>query len=466
MRRSDRDERGAVVILVSLSLVVLGMACAMAIDVGQLAQLHRHAQTTVDDAAISGADLLEEGTDSLNQIVTATETYIDENWGSVQVAAWGTCPSIPAGFSVPAGSAENCVTFNDASTATATAINVLLPPQSIPFTLARLGGFTSGTVEASATAMVVPGTSPCAICVLGSSGVTLNDTGSGKFTVTDGPESGNAGIIVNSPGTPAAEITGGSGTITAPAIDVVGTYSSGKGGFTPTPTTGVSPVQDPLGSIVAPTPAPSTIPNRTYSSNSAGGTLPANTYGSISIGGNGSVTIPPGNYSSISVTGSATLILESGSYFITGAFSVGGTGGANVTEAGGVLLYFTCSSGSVIAACTSGQAGGSISLTGTGQMDLAPQATGPYANLTVFYDRNNDAPMNLSGTPNLSLSGTVYAKSSALALNGDGGTLSSLLVVKSATISGTAGITVNYDASDNAAPPGVPYLCSTTANNC
>jgi hypothetical protein len=41
-----------------------------------------------------------------------------------------------------------------------------------------------------------------------------------------------------------------------------------------------------------------------------------------------------------------------------------------------------------------------------------------------------------------------------------------LIIVNSASVSGTGGIGVNYDASQNAAPPGSPYLCSTTANNC
>lgn len=453
-------------ILVSMSLVLLGMACAMAVDIGNVAQLHRHAQYTVDDAALSGADLLENGTDTLNQIVTATETYIDENWGNTGGAAWGTCPSIPSGFSVPSGSAENCITFNGDSTADATAISVELPPQTVPFSLARLGGFTSGTVEAAASAVIVPGTSPCALCILGTSGLTLNDTGSGTFTVTS-TSSNNAGITVNSPGTPDAEI-GGSGTISAPQINLVGTYVvKNSGVFQPTPTTGTTPVPDPLGNLPVPTPAGDTIPSQTYSGSGSGVVLPADTYGNISLNGSGSVTIPPGNYDNINVTGSATLILESGTYFIAGTFSVGGTGSANVIEDGGVLLYFTCSSGSQLAACaTGGQAGGSLSLSGTGNMSLAPATTGTYANLTVFYDRNNNAPMTLSGTPGLSFSGSVYAKSSALALNGTGSTLQSLIVVNSASISGTGSIGVNYDAGKNATVPGSPYLCSTSANNC
>jgi len=333
--------------------------------------------------------------------------------------------------------------------------------------VARLGGFTSGTVKALATAVIVPGVAPCALCLLGPSGLTLDDTGTGTFTVTDAAGSLNAGIIVDSNATPAAYING-SGTISAPAIGVVGTDKvKNAGTFSPTPTDGVTPVPDPLGGLAPPTPTSTTIPAGSYSCNSACGTLPANTYGSISLGAGGTLTIPPGNYSSISVIGSATLTMEAGIYFITGPFTVGGTGGASVNESSGVLMYFTCSSGNQIVACASGgQSGGSLSLGGTGSMTFSPQTTGTYAGMTIFYDRNNNAPMSLSGTPGLSLTGTIYAKDSALSLNGTGTTLGSLIIVDSATISGTGSIGVHYDAAANARPPGVPYLCSTTANNC
>jgi Putative Flp pilus-assembly TadE/G-like len=466
--RSARDEGGAVAILVAISLVVLCMAGAMAVDLGNVAQLHRHAQYTVDDAAISGADLLEQGTDTLTQIVSSTEGYIDENWRNLSSSAWDTCPNIPSGFSAPSGSLENCVTFNGTATATASAISVELPPQSVPFTLARLGGFMSGTVEALASAVIVPGTAPCALCVLGPTGLTLDDTGTGSFTVTDASGSGNAGIVVDSTATPAAYING-SGSITAPQIGVVGTYGvKHSGTFQPTPTTGVSPVPDPLGGLAPPAPGNGgAIPTQTYSCNSTCGTLPSGTYGNVSLGGNGTLTIPPGNYNTIGVTGSAVLTLEPGIYFIAGSFTVGGTGGASVYESEGVLLYFTCMSGSQLAACASGgQSGGTLSLSGTGSMTLEPQSTGPYANLTVFYDRNNDAGITLSGTPGLSITGTIYAKSASLALNGTGDTLASYIIVNSATISGNGSIGVNYDASQNLNPPGAPYLCSTTANNC
>ena len=469
-RRSARDERGAVAILVALSLVVLGMACAMAVDLGNIGQLHRHAEFTVDDAAISGADLLQQGTDSLPQIVAATESYVDEDWRNIPSAAWDTCPDIPTGFSAPSGSGQDCVTFNATSTATATAINVEIPPQSIPFSVARIGGFTSATVEASASAVVAPGTAPCALCLLGPGGLTLSLNGSGSFTVTDSgtpPGGQEAGIAVNSSASPAAQIIGNSGSITAPVIGVVGT-ASGRG-FVPPPVP-IQPVQDPLAYLTEPTPSPTAIPSLTYTNTGTnGGVLPSAIYGNISLSGGANLTIPPGNYNNISVGGNATLTLETGSYFITGAFTVGGTGGTVDQSGTGVLLYFTCSNsaGTQVDACANGgQSGGSLALSGTGSVNLYPQTTGQYANVTVFYDRNNNAPMSISGTPGMLLQGTIYAKDSALSLNGTGDTLESMIIVNSASISGNGSIAVNYNASQNASLQGKPYLCSTTANNC
>jgi hypothetical protein len=301
--------------------------------------------------------------------------------------------------------------------------------------------------------------------LLGPAGLTLSLNGSGSFTVTDSVGSGEAGIAVNSPATPAAKIIGGSGTITAPQIGVVGT-SSGRG-FNPPPVP-IQPVQDPLGYLSEPTPSPATIPSLTYTNTGTnGGILPAGIYGNISLSGGATLTIPPGNYNSISVGGNAALTLETGSYFITGPFTVGGTGGTVDQSGTGVLLYFTCSSGNQVVACAGGgQSGGSLALSGTGSVNLYPQTTGPYANLTVFYDRNNNAPMSISGTPGMALQGTIYAKDSALSLNGTGNTLESMIIVNSAAISGTGSIAVNYNASQNASLPGTPYLCSTTANNC
>ena len=455
----------------ALLLVPLFLIAALAIDFGNLSQVHESGQNAVDEAALSGAGLLGQKTDSDAQVATAVEAYLQENFSGITSSEWDNCPatSTPPGFSAPVGTVENCVTFNGASSA----ISVVLPPQLVRYAFAQAGALRGTTIETSATAMATVGTSPCAICVLGPSGLTFSDTGSGTFTVTD-TDGGSAGILVDSNASPALKITG-SGSLTAPTIGVVGsTGVTGSGTFSPAPATGVQPVSDPL-AYLSPPPSGTTVQAATYTcsgSSCSPNPIPAGTYSDISVTGGASVTIPPGTYNSISV-GQGGLVLESGIYVITGQFSVPNT--SSVTEIAnggstGVLLYFTCSSSSggttQTAACSSGETGGSLSLTGSPTVDLSPMTSGPYAGVTVFYDRNNSSATQITGGGGIQLSGTFYAKSSALTMNGSGGAISSMVVVGSVTISGGGSLAVDYSSSENAQLPGVPYLCSVQAGNC
>ena len=459
-------------VLFAVSLSALCLCLGLAIDLGNVAQTHAKGQNAVDDAAISGADLLASGSYSTTQVVSTVETYVNENFAPITSTQWNSCSpgSVPSGFSAPAGSNENCITFNAASTV----VNVALPPQMVRYTFGRVGGLLGTTIALSAAAMSTTGTGACVLCLLGPSGTTLSVTGNGSFTVTN--DSSSAGIAVDSNSTAAGSITG-SGTIQAngtgsPQINVVGgTQVTGSGSFSPTPHTGASSTPDPLGGLATPSVAGTPIPTGAYSC--TGSTCPSiptpNPYGSISVTGSGGVTIPPGTYSRISLTGNGNITFEPGSYVMTGPFSV--TGNGTIGDAGGsssgVFLYFTCSSGSVVQACASaGQGGGSISLTGNGAVDLSPESSGTYAGLTMFYDRNNTSPTDITGNGGLELSGTVYAKSSTLNTTGNGGEISSMIIVRAANVTGNASIAIDYNASTNISLPGSSYLCSIQAGNC
>lgn len=469
-RGVDRsDERGIITVLVALSISAVCVFAALAIDLGNVAQTRTHAQNAVDNAAVSGAELLESGTSTESQVVSSVESYVQENFVQLAAATWDTCPpsSIPSGFSAPAGSGEDCVTFNGAGTD----VNVAIPPQFVEYGFGRVTGVLGATVETAATAKVTSIGAPCVLCLLGPTGTTLSDTGSGTFTVTDNGT--NAGIAVDSNSSSAGSITG-SGSIVAngvgsPQIEVVGgTSVTGSGRFSPTPKTGAASVPDPLAALAAPSVAGSSIPAASYSC--TGSTCPSisgpNIYGSISVTGSGSVTIPPGYYRSITVSGSGGITLEPGTYVLIGQFSV--TGSGSVSEmSGGVFFYFTCGASNVVGTCSSGgQSGGSLSLTGSGSVKLSPTSSGTYAGLTIFYDRNNTAGVTITGSGGLQLSGTVYAKSSALTLTGSGGSISSMMIAKSTSITGSGSVSVNYNSSTNVPISGSAYLCSVQAGNC
>ena len=292
-----------------------------------------------------------------------------------------------------------------------------------------MGASTAVTASGSraATGTAAP---PCAMCLLDSSasGALSMTMSSGGISVTGGK------LVVDSTSATAASIVG-SGTVTTSGSNLVagGYQVVDAGGFTPTPITGSVALSDPLSTLPAP---------------SVSGT--ASSVNLVVTSG----TINPGIYSSISATGAGiTLTMNPGIDVITGSFSV--TGGVSVTG-NGVLLCFGCSS--YPTACTPGQSGGSLSLTGTGTFSLtAPTAstcssipaTCASKGMLVYYDRNDAATMSITGT-GTGPGGTIYGRSAWLTLTtSGGGTVSSSIIVDKVTFTGSGTLTVSYQSSQN-----------------
>lgn len=297
------------------------------------------------------------------------------------------------------------------------------------------------------------------MCLLGS-GTDLEASGSptAQITVTGGP------IIDNSTASCAAEINGtNSGITDTSGIEIAGsgTACGPPSSYTPSPTTGNAVTPDPLANL----PVPSTT----------GLSGPQ----SVSVAGHQSLTIGPGIYSSISVTANGNLTLSPGLYVITGPMTVSGNSSSSV-QGTGVVLYFTCGTGTMPAGCN-GQPGGSLSVSGQGTFSFSAPTTAncstspsvcPWTGLLIFYDRFDTAPLSISGNGNNSVTGAIYAKSSSMQVSGNGTSLDSLIVTSSLYElgSGNSGsLTVNYNASSNVSEPaGDPELCSalTSTYNC
>jgi Flp pilus assembly protein TadG len=439
----EDSERGAVAVLVAILLVVLCIAAAFAIDLGHVSKTYRQAQTAVDDAALSAAASLQQN-QNLDSAVTVAEQYVQENFPATTNANWDGCADPPSGYSAPAGISpgENCVSFNAAGTA----VNVALPPQFVSFTVARAAGLVGTTVQPMATATTHGGGSaPCALCLLDPTGNSLLvQKGQASINIT-GPE----GIMDDSSDSAAITTQKGQASIAAPVINVTGGADGGNLTCTTAgvacPTTGVPPIPDPLGFLPAVTPTSGAVQN-------------------VSGGG----TISPGNYESISFNGSNTLTLNPGTYVVTGGISLGGTGTIQGT---GVTLYLTCgdSSGNPVSCSQPHSTAATITMQGTPNIDLTAPTTGPYAGLTIFMDRSNTSTIQLHGDP--TLTGTIYAKSGGLDLEGNSSTLASLIVVGTASVSdGKSNISINYepitDPNQNVFVPSSTYLCSRSAANC
>jgi len=229
--------------------------------------------------------------------------------------------------------------------------------------------------------------------------------------------------------------------------------------ITPTLTTGASAVADPLASVPALNPA---LCGTTYTQ-----------YAAWDSGGFGSSTIPPGVsgavacYPSISIHGSASVTMAAGSYLVSGPITVTNSG---TLAANGVFIYLSCNSGvgspPPAIACTSGsgQAGGSISITGSSPVTITAPNSGTYQGLAIMADRFNTNAngnvLNLGGSGVLSITGTVYAASGKLNLSGAAAStsFSSRFVVGTVVESGSSSVTITYTTSQNYATPGTLKL--------
>ncbi len=265
----------------------------------------------------------------------------------------------------------------------------------------------------------------------------------GSVTVTVGPrillldpsgagalsESGNASLIVPGGGivvdstNPAAVILAGNASLQARELDIAGRpglATSGHATFQGTLRSGVAATADPLTSL--PVPA-----------------VPAATFPAARYGGQAVVTLKPGTYvGGIQLSGQAAVTLLPGIYYLQGG-GLSVSGGASLTG-DSVLIYNAPRS-----------AGDAINLAGRGAVALTPMGDGPYRGVVLFQDRTATAPLSITGSGNLSITGTIYAARAAVTLGGNGGldnqgnpldTLGSQYVCYDLRLTGSGGLAV------------------------
>ena len=275
------------------------------------------------------------------------------------------------------------------------------------------------------TLTIAPAPNPAAIIV-------LDPTVAGALTL-----SGNAGInttgsvVVDSCSASAILASGNSSLKAGGGVLVVGGVSkSGNASVTKTGTP--SATSDPLASLTAPTASGSVI--------------------SVNLSGNSSLTINPGIYSGIGVSGNAKLSFRPGIYVIEGGgFTVSG----NASVAGsGVMIY---NSGTTYHSSTgsdgSGGTYGTITLSGNGTFNLSAPASGAYAGILLFQDRNDARALSLSGNAMAALTGTIYAPKAQLVLSGNA-QLKDTLIVDTLSLSGNVVTNLAQNANGARASAG------------
>lgn len=132
LRRFTANERGSVVIMVALSMVVLSAAAALSVDVGQLYTTRGDLQNSADAAALAGAQSL---------VVSSGEAH-------EQAEAWAERNGLSAEEIGPINDGVNCSDVTRPNTLT---VHV---QRNVGFTFAQVIGITDGDVVACATAQI------------------------------------------------------------------------------------------------------------------------------------------------------------------------------------------------------------------------------------------------------------------------------------------------------------------------
>jgi len=357
LARFLRDRRGNYAVITALMSPVLIGSAGLATEGGLWMYVHQSLQGAADSAAISAATQyglnVNASLDNQAQSVIATYGYT--------VGTAGTTVTVNRPPSSGSYSGNN------------QAIEVIVTTQQSRMLSAL---FSSGNVTLTGRAVALPGNNGTG-CVL-----SLNLTASGGVS-----SKGNSGITLNqcsvyddSNDSSSALVNGGTATIDALSVNVVGAISGGSGITTTQGTyVGISPIADPYASVVMPTPGSCDYNNKTYKT---------------------TLTIDPGVYcNGIQLNAGAVVTMNPGVYFIDRG-SLQMAGGATL-QGTGVTIIFTSSTGANYADAT---------INGGATLAITAPTTGPTAGIAMFGDRNmpTSTTFKFNGGDTQTIGGAVY----------------------------------------------------------
>jgi hypothetical protein len=412
-RNRQRDERGAVAIIISLFTVftLFGLA-ALVVDLGYARDQKQAQQISTDSAALAGANVLYRTGGStgctvspcFKQAVQAVEAYTQKNFPGITNAMWSSCTDANKGYvytgAVDAGYVtSNCISFfdnsNNPNSTQPTKVRVLSPAVSNPTFFAGLTGQASVSLQTSARAKLQPGQNrSCGLCLLGS---VTNNIGNGDLTVDGASIHTNAGFDVNPNGHVVASSSGSSIT----AVNGCNQNCSPAATYAPA-------ITDPYAANSAIPPDWSTLTYKT------GQPCTDN-----STPGQG-----PGIYLNDWTMPKKDCTLAPGLYVVAGAW----TGNNNTKLMGtGVTLYFACKTGTLVRNCSApNELGGTFDMK-NGVAQLTSPTTGQTKGFVIAYDRNNKSPITIqgngggtcgSGATDTRYTGTIYAAQALLTFPG------------------------------------------------
>ena len=356
LSRFCRNNAGNYAIVTALLAPVLIGSAGLATEGGLWMYVHQSLQGAADSAALSAATLyglnINGNLDTQAQSVVATYGYVVGNSGTTVTV------HRPPATGAYAGNNK--------------AIEVIATTQQ-----ARLLSsiFSAGVVTLTGRAVALPGNAGTG-CVL-----SLNPAAAGGVT-----SKGNSAItltqcsVYDDSNDTSALVNGGTATIDALSVNVVGQISGGSG-ITTTQgvNVGISPITDPYANVVMPTPVGCDYNNKTYKT---------------------TVTIDPGVYcNGIQLNAGAVVTMNPGVYFIDrGSLQMAG---GSTLQGTGVTIIFTSSTGNNYADAT---------INGGATLAITAPTTGPLAGIAMFGDRNMpiSTTFKFNGGDNQVLGGAVY----------------------------------------------------------
>ena len=407
MKRNN--QRGQILVLVALGLVVLIGVMGLAIDLGYLRYVRRQIQSAADAAAIAGAlELSSCGTGCTAAITAAAQKASGENGFSQGVS----------GVTIEVDPPPIAPDPLAADTADANKLVEVIVSQPEPLHFASIFGFSSATITARGDAKV----SSSSNCVYSLTTLSVDIIS----TVNS-----SCGMVIET------NLNCLLGSVTAPKIGVVDTSTC------PGSTTIATPAPaDPLAYLPVPTVGP------------CGGPTGFNNY----TGSNGQVTAMPGLFTfnpgvycgGIQIGLGETANFTPGTYILN---SMGGPGGLNIV--GGTVT------GTGVTFYNAGPLGGiTFTLAVAGSVSFTAPTSGTYEGVLFFQDPANTVPASFNASvAGMNLTGAYYFPNAPInfvaAVDFGAGAPYTILDAKSISFGvGSLGFTINNDYSS--LPDGSP----------
>jgi hypothetical protein len=393
--RGLKDESGQSLVLAAFAMTCLMGCVALAADVGLMLRAKRLLQTAADSAAIAGA--LEINFATMDGTTVATAAKLASQNNGFTDGSNGTTVTVNG---PPTGPASGPHVSN-------TAYVEVIVSQSQPTVFMRAFGRNTMTVSARAVATL--GVSQGCVYTLSSSGTGINWNGSGATNVPA------CSILDDS-----SVIFGGSGSVTAQSIGVVGSFSKpGSGAINPYPPTVIAAVSDPLAFMTPP--------------DNPGSCHGTPTHPFVVLGS----SLVPGCYDGLTISGSSAVTMATGLYYIDGPFSFTGSGAVTGT---GVTIYLTHNNGA------------SFAVNGSGALSLSAPTSGTNNGILLYQNPSNTSGMSIGGSGALNLQGIIYAPGSDLTMTGSGGSQFYTAIVTSSLTFNGSGALQDYAVKNPSSP--------------